>query len=115
MAKKKSAKTNKTVSAKSGLPEDAQEWFNRLLPNLAEHKGMTVPARKANAQRECKDLLRSLVDDWKIVPGDDAFEWTSPQPPDDRFKLKVWIMPKRKTGGSGDPPIPAPRQPPPSM
>lgn len=115
MAKKKSAKGNKTASAKSGLPEDAQEWFNRLLPNLPQNRGKSVAERKANAQNQSRTLLAQLVDDWKIVPGNDAFEWTPPQAPDDRFKLKVWIMPKRKSGGSGDPPIPAPRQPPPSM
>ncbi len=109
---KKLSKTKKKKSSKN-LPADAIKWFSRFLRNSNENTGKAISLRKGTAENDCKKILADLTDDWKISVN--GFQWDSPQPPEQRFKLTVWIEPKRKTVTSTDPPIPAPKQPPPTM
>jgi hypothetical protein len=91
------------------------KWFSRLLPNLDTNKGLTVKQKKAKAQKDCKDIL-ALQSGGKFVIARDGFKWVDPTKKEKRYKLTVWIKLKPgKDPGPSDPPIPARRNPPPSM
>jgi hypothetical protein len=97
-------------------------WFSRLIPVRVRNRHLTLAEKKAKVERECKELLKDQSDgEWIMVPDPDGFKWERPDPDDEqhRYKLTTWIklkrVPKPGEPGPGDPPIPARRNPPPSM
>ena len=119
MAKKKVAKSAKKQATQSGSNgSDGRpviKWFSRTLPFLSENKGITIAQRQEKAIEDCKRVLSEHPKGkkWKYYD----HEWEKPSSESGKFKLTVWIkwLNPDIPPGPTDPPIPAQRQPPPSM
>ena len=90
------------------------QWFSRRLPILEENKGLTIAQKKKKAEKECRKKLKEQSNNYRIPSN--GFLWEGPSGDEPRHKLTVFILLKRgRIPGPADPPIPATRNPPPSM
>ena len=91
------------------------KWFSRFLPILKENKGLTTSQKRTKAEKDCRKILKIQSGGKYRIPSD-GFKWEGPTKDEPRHKLTVFIVLKRgRIPGPSDPPIPATKNPPPSM